>query len=103
MSYITLAGHSMRMDGDCLSLPCLGGEDTQREPSRILVTVKAGEPLGLTETYDLPLEVRGEETLQGWGKLDGPAVILAGFECAWTVSVPKAVLDAVTQRFGVTV
>ena len=103
MSYITLAGHSMRMDGDCLSLPCLGGDDTQREPSRILVTVKAGEPISLYENYDDPLEVRGEETLQGWGKLDGPAVILGGSRCAWSVSVPKAVLEAVSQRFGVTV
>ena len=91
--HYTLAGHHVAAFDGIWSLPCLAGEDCSRKIGEILIEpIPGGFRCGSTGGV---ITVTPGETLRGWGLLDGPSYHLQPEDCAWYVSVPVPLWDAV--------
>ncbi|MCH7884364.1 MAG: hypothetical protein IIC01_03855 [Planctomycetes bacterium] len=75
---------------DMLGLPCLGGEDVDRYPDRLWVTID-GDRLRHAETGEL-LSVESDGETKGWGHLDGPSCRVTD-DGGRSIDMPKAVID----------
>ena len=95
--YVPGADLVVRIDEGIFTLPCLGGEDVQRRPGEICVTIDGGR-LHDAKTGNA-LCMTAPHTLLGWGNLNGPALNI-GPAGGPTVSVPVCVLEHLEKRHG---
>jgi hypothetical protein len=85
-------GLYVSQDEDVYTLPCLAGENPNRIPGTLLVTIEGGK-LVSARTGEA-LSIATAHMLMGWDKLDGPAVFVGG------VSVPMPVIDHLREHCG---